>query len=224
MNERNIELYEKMSRLQWLMHKHHLRTHAECGPMADPTRGQGRIFAVLKMKDGISTKDLSYLLGIRVSSLNELLAKMEKSGYITREASETDKRVMLVKLTEKGISEQQEEWNPDAIFACLSESEQAAFSDYLDRIISAIETELGDEANDDERNWWMRGGRERIGDEMFERLATMRRGGFANEEGFDPHLFGGQHGHGGFPHDGGFRGRPTPPPRHPNVPHKPEDK
>lgn len=196
MNERNTELYEKLSRLQWLMHKSHLRTYAESGPMADPTRGQGRIFAVLKMQDGVSTKDLSYLLGIRISSLNELLQKMEKSGYITREPSEADKRVILIKLTEKGKMEEQQEWNPDTIFSCLSDDEQRSFADYLDRVIAAIETGLGEAVDDGARDWWARGGRERMGDEMFERLASMRRGGF------DPRQFGGMHGFGGFPHGG----------------------
>ncbi len=158
MNEMNNELFEKLSRLQWLRHKLHMRDHLEGGPMADTTRGQGRILAILKMQDGISTKDLSYLLGIRISSLNELLAKMEKSGYITREPSEADKRVMLVKLTQKGKNEQQQEWNPDDIFACLSEEEQKAFADYLDRIIAAIEIKIGVEVDDEERDWWTRGG------------------------------------------------------------------
>lgn len=200
MNQLNTELYKKLSRLQWLMRKQHIRTHAESGPMADPTRGQGRILALLKLQDSISTKDLSYLLGIRVSSLNELLAKMEKSSYITREPSEVDKRVMLVKLTEKGKSEQQEEWNPSTIFDCLSEDEQNAFSNYLDRVIASIEAQLGEEADEDERNWWKHGGRKRMGDEKFERLAPMGRGGFAHGEEFNHHQCGGRD---GFPHGGG---------------------
>lgn len=207
MNEMDIQLYEKLSRLQWLMHKHHLRTHTENGPMADPTRGQGRIFALLKMQDGISTKDLSFVLGIRVSSLNELLAKMEKNGYITREPSEADKRVMLVKLTEKGKNEEQREWNPAAIFTCLSEEEQKAFSDYLDRVIASLEGEMGEEADQEERDLWMRDGRKRMGEEMFERFASMHRGGFGFRDGFDPRQFGGRHGFGGFPHGGGLKGR-----------------
>lgn len=94
----NTELYEEMSRLQWLLQKQHLKTHAAVGPMADTSRGQGRILAFLRIKDAISTKDLSYMLDIRISSLNELLAKLEKAEYITREPSETDKRVMLIYL------------------------------------------------------------------------------------------------------------------------------
>ena len=196
MNEQYTELYEKMMRLHWLLHKSHLRSHAANGPMANPTRGQGRILALLKMQDGISTKDLSYLLGIRVSSLNELLAKMEKNGYIIREASESDKRVMLVKLTEKGKSKQQQEENLGDIFACLLAEEQKNLSDYLDRVIATLEAEIGDESDEDERNWWQHSGRERLGDEMFERLASMRHGMFRHMGGFDPHT-----GFGDFPHN-----------------------
>lgn len=217
MNEMNMELYGKFAKLQWLLHKHHMRTHAQNGPMANPTRGQGRIFALLKMQDGISTKDLSYLLGIRVSSLNELLAKMEKNGYIMREASEADRRIMLVKLTDKGKNEQQEEWNPGGIFTCLSEEEQKLFADYLDRVIISIQSEIGEEADEEEHNW-----RERFGGEMFERFASMRHGGFPHEDGFDPHR-GGPHGFGGFPHGGGFRGRPGKPPKSPQKPNESED-
>ena len=159
----NNELYEKLTRLQWLLHKQQLRCMAEKGPMADTTRGQGRILAMLKMRDGISTKDMSYLLGVRVSSLNELLSKLEKSGYITREPSEQDKRVMLVKLTDKGRNVQQpESIDFNDIFACLSEEEQETLGEYLDRIIAALHTSVGD----DEEDWLekMASLRERLGD------------------------------------------------------------
>jgi len=140
----NDELYEKLSRLQWLLHKQQIRRWADGGPMADTTRGQGRILAVLKLKDGISTKDLAYLLGVHVSSLNGLLSKLEKSGLIAREPFEQDKRVMLVKLTEKGKSlEEPGPLDLGDIFGCLSSEEQATFGEYLDRVIAALAEKLG---------------------------------------------------------------------------------
>jgi len=140
------ELYKKLTKLQWLMHRQQMRGWVVRGPLADTTRGQGRILAVLKLRDGISTRDLSYLLGIRVSSLNELLMKMEKGGYVTREPSEQDKRIMLVRLTEKGRNEQQpKQFAFDDIFLCLSEEEQEAFGEYLDRIIDEIQKNIGDD-------------------------------------------------------------------------------
>jgi len=195
----NNELYEKLTRLQWLLQRQQIRSWAENGPFADTTRGQGRILALLKMRDGISTKDLSYLLEVRISSLNELLSKLEKAGYITREPSEQDRRVMLVKLTEKGRNEQQ----PDPvdygdIFSCLSEEEQNQFGAYLDRILKALQESVGD----DEEEWFERIAslRDRLGD-----MGDMR--GFFGRHGRD--FFGGR----SFPHDlrkgfrrGGFPG------------------
>lgn len=215
MSERFADLYEKLGNLQWLLHKNHLRTHAQDGPIADPTRGQGRIFAVLKLQDGISTKDLSYLLGIRVSSLNELLAKMEKGGYIKRDPSESDRRVMLVKLTEEGKAQQQKEWNPDDFFACLSEDEQENFAKYLDKLIAAHIADFKENTDDDMRQWWNRGGRERMGDELFERLRSRAGGppfwgGFGSRDDFGPG--GREQDPFGRPHE-----------RHAPPPHKPDD-
>lgn len=168
MNEKNIELYEKLSKLRWLLRKRRLRDYATDGPMADPTHGQGRILALLKMQDNLSTKDLSYLLGIRVSSLNEQLAKLEKSGYITREAYEADKRIMLVKLTAKGKTEKHKKKDYSDIFNCLSDDEQNNLGQYLDRMAAALENEIGLLQEDETEN--LQAIRSRIGNEMFRRL------------------------------------------------------
>lgn len=180
-------LYEKMTQLQWLLHKHQMRGWAHGGPMADPTRGQGRILAFLRLRDGISTKDLSYLLGMGISSLNEMLAKLEKAGYITREPSEQDKRIMLVNLTEKGKAEEQSD-APDMgdVFACLTEEEQKILGDYLDRIIAAMEkffSENGDVTFDRKR-------------EAFERFGY----DFRPQMGRNPHRFFFGHGEAHGPH------------------------
>lgn len=100
----SIDNFINFSHLQWLLHN-----YVQHGPMADPTRGQGRMLTMLQLQDGISTKDLSYLLGIRIASLNELLSKLEKTGYVTREPSEIDKRVMIICLTDKGRNEKREQ-------------------------------------------------------------------------------------------------------------------
>lgn len=202
--EMNIDLYEKLRRMQWLLHKQHLKTHAAGGPMADTSRGQGRIIAALKMKDGISTKDLSYLLGIRVSSLNELLAKLEKSEYITREASETDKRIMLIHLTDKGREEEEKSQDVTGVFACLNTEEQAAFGGYLDRIIATLEAELGTEDEREELFDWMSAAKARMGEEQFEQLVSMH-GGMNNMGGG----FGAGHFRGGFPGFGPGRQDPS---------------
>jgi DNA-binding MarR family transcriptional regulator len=202
----NYELYEKLSRIQWLLHKQHIRGYALGGPMADTTRGQGRILAVLKLKDAISTKDLSYLLGVRVSSLNGLLSKLEKSGHVTREPSEQDKRVMLVKLTEKGRSlEEPGTVDHGDIFACLSDDEQRTFGEYLDRVIAALTEKLG--YDDDEELERAAAWREHFAEMMgnhWGRLDIFRRmfGGFGRfpHGEMDPRR---HHEHDGFGHHEG---------------------
>jgi DNA-binding MarR family transcriptional regulator len=152
-----LELTDKLMRLQWLMHKKRRMMRMAEGPMGDTTRGQGRLLALLKIKDGISTRDLSYLLGARVSSMNELLAKMEKSGYIMREASEDDKRVMLIRLTEKGRDQQVPRHAAiGGLFNCLSAEEQDVLGGYLDRITDALEEEIGPGDEDGRAADWMR--------------------------------------------------------------------
>lgn len=167
------ELFEKVMRLQWLLQRQHLKTHGERVPFSDPTRGQGRVLALLKMQSEISTKDLSYLLNIRQQSLSELLGKLEKAEYITRTPLESDRRVMMVKLTDKGKEARQE--NPDFsnLFDCLSSDEKATFENYLDRIIANVEANLGVDDRDD-TGQWMEQARSRMGDEAFEHLMAMR--------------------------------------------------
>ncbi len=141
--------------------------------------------AFLRLHDGIGTKDLSYLLGMAISSLNEMLAKLEKSGYITREPSEQDKRVILIKLTEKGSSEKESDTPAiDDIFVSLSEEEQKNLGDYLDRIIAAMEkrfSESGDETFEHKR-------------EAFERFGYDSHGGVGKN--ISNHFFGRVEAHG----------------------------
>ncbi|TQS82724.1 MarR family winged helix-turn-helix transcriptional regulator [Candidatus Methanomassiliicoccus intestinalis] len=176
MDDMYLEVYEKLTRLQWSLHKQQMFAHAEYGPFADTSRGQGRVLAILKIKPEISTKDLAYLLGIRQQSLNELLNKLEKKEYIERIPCEDDKRILLIHLTEKGENAQQTDVDYSEMFACLSEEELRTFENYLDRIIESIESKIGDDDHD-EMKMWMENARERIGPEDFDRLMRMRHGG-----------------------------------------------
>ena len=137
-------LNEKLKMLQYLQRKLHIRTRMENGLISDTGQGQGRILALLKMRDGISIKEISFLLGLSPSSMSEMLSKLEKSGYIIREQDTTDKRITIVKLTEKGKKEEQAKtFKPDDIFDCLDKEEQTTFGEYLDKINGSIKATLG---------------------------------------------------------------------------------
>lgn len=149
MNENTTNLGQQFICMTRLLHRYHHRNLREYGPMGNPLRGQGRILMLLKMRPEISQKDLSFLLDMRPQSLGEVLSKLEKNGYITRSQSETDKRVMDIKLTEEGAKAAASQIDDQGfnLFNCLSENEQNTLSGYLDRIISAMKEELGDEQN-----------------------------------------------------------------------------
>ena len=179
MNDMYTATYEKLYTLQWLMKRRQMFSQAESGRFADSTRGQGRILAMLKIQPEIATKDLAYLLGIRQQSLNELLKKLEKNSYVERRPSEKDRRVMVVHLTEKGKEAQEPEENYQEFLGCLSPEELQQFGEYLDRIIAAFRME-GRSEDEDTVADWMDKARERMGDEQFEQLISMRERAFGS--------------------------------------------
>jgi DNA-binding MarR family transcriptional regulator len=213
MDEKKSELYEKLSRVHWLLGRQRLRGYMERGPLADTSRGQGRVLAILKMRPEISARDLSYLLGIRPQSLNELLMKLEKNGYITRAQSEEDKRSVIVSLTDKGRDAKQDGApGYGDILECLTADEQTTLDGYLERISAALEEKLG--VGEDKPEFdWVRSAKEHI-DENFEKLRQIKREGRA----FDMHVFPGYRfgfGFGPVP--------PAPPNGPPHPPHGPSD-
>ncbi len=103
--------------------------------------GQRRILALLRLKSPVSQKELLDVCGIRPASLSELLNKMENAGYISREKDETDKRSVLVSLTDAG-RKAADEWEADSsgdgsgIFDCLTGEEKNQLSAILHKLIS----------------------------------------------------------------------------------------
>jgi DNA-binding MarR family transcriptional regulator len=150
MNKENIDLFGQFARITELLHRHQHWSHRRHGPAGDPHRGQGRVMALLKVQPEISQKDLSYLLDIRPQSLGELLAKLERGGFIERTPSETDRRGMDIKLTEAGKQAAERPAVGDDIFACLNANEQATLSDYLAKIIEELEQALAGRDEDTE--------------------------------------------------------------------------
>lgn len=149
MSKIKVAIGEQLQQLQLLMHRTSLHNFMGNGKTHNPYRGQGRVLAILKMKPEISQRELSYLLNMSKQSIAELLAKLEKSGYITREPSEEDKRISIIKLTEEGMkaADDVEDSTSETskILDCLNDEELAAFSEYLRRITKRYEEQFPDE-------------------------------------------------------------------------------
>lgn len=91
---------------------------------------------------------------MRPQSLGELLSKLENQGFITRTPSEKDRRVMVVRLTSKGMDEinkiEQEEDPTNKIFDILEKEEKSILSDILTKITNELERTI---KNDDNINF-----------------------------------------------------------------------
>lgn len=140
MREMNGTVTQQLQQLQTLMHRMAFHGFTVDGKAArNPYRGQGRVLSLLKRKPEISQKELTTLLDMSKQSLAELLAKLEKSGYISREPSQADKRSITVRLLEEGkrAAEEMDERDMEVfqIFDCLEDTELEQFGGYLERII-----------------------------------------------------------------------------------------
>lgn len=116
----------------------------------DPQQGQGRILSTLFRMKSISQRELGRLLSIRPQSLGELLQKLEANGYIRRHRSETDKRSLIVELTERGEVFQMFKPDYDEMFVDLSTRDKATLKRCLERISERLTELIERETEDDE--------------------------------------------------------------------------
>lgn len=73
------------------------------GVKVTPT--QTGILFLLKRKNGMTMTELSQVLAADNSTMTGLVDRLEKSGFVVREASPTDRRALLVRITQEGIDE-----------------------------------------------------------------------------------------------------------------------
>lgn len=128
------DFHEKLMSLIRSVRYYQMSISRHTDPLQDPNRGQGRILAMLKIQDNMTSKDLGYLLGIRQQSLNESLKRLEKEGCIVRKPDPQDHRIMRIHLTEKGRQVKQNQNKNDDVLANFSDEELKRFGSYLDRL------------------------------------------------------------------------------------------
>lgn len=108
---------------------------------------QGRILFVLWQKDGVPMSELSRQTGLATTSLTSMIDRMEESGLVRRERTVTDRRKVLIYLTDEArllegdYNEVSDEMN--AIFyEGFSETEAEQLDDCLNRVLANIEAHL----------------------------------------------------------------------------------
>ena len=187
-------LVHKTGRLGMLMHRYYAVTAHANGRVGDPSRGQGRVLALLKAKPRTTQRELSYLLDMRPQSLSELLGKLEEKGLVSREKSDQDARVTIVTLTDAGAAAAPDldaEVGEGCPLSCLTDEERATFETCVDKVTAELErrlVELGVDPNERPRHprgrgegqdggFGGRGRGERFGDEEERGFGRGGRGG-----------------------------------------------
>jgi len=66
---------------------------------------QAGILFLLKQSNGRTMSDLSQLISVDNSTLTGLVDRLEKAGFVFRQASPTDRRALLIHVTPEGIAE-----------------------------------------------------------------------------------------------------------------------
>lgn len=138
----NHLLFYKFSMINEILDKRIKKQNPE---MKSITKGQGRLIALLKRKDKISTKELSEILNISVTSLNETLNKLEQKNFIKKVPSQKDKRVLLIELTEEGRNLKFKYPEDIDIFNTLNDKEKEILNDYLNRVILELHDKFMEE-------------------------------------------------------------------------------
>lgn len=67
------------------------------------TSAEFRLLRFLKSQTAINAKELSFQVGVSQGRITQILTTLEKKGYITRELDFSDRRNILIKLTEEAI-------------------------------------------------------------------------------------------------------------------------
>jgi DNA-binding MarR family transcriptional regulator len=90
--------------------------------------------------DKVWQKDVAGDEGINASSASEMVSKLVEDGYLIRESDETDKRAVVLKLTEKGAARAEElragrEAALTELFAKLTDQEKETLANLLDKLL-----------------------------------------------------------------------------------------
>ncbi len=105
---------------------------------------QGRILYVLWQKDGLTISQISAQTSLANTTLTSMLDRMEQSGLIARTPSPTDRRAMLIRLTDKArslredydrISQQMNE----LYYLGFTEEEVRQLEGYLQRVLDNLQ-------------------------------------------------------------------------------------
>lgn len=86
---------------------------------------QGGILFLLKQQNGRTMSELSQLVGVDNSTLTGLVDRLERAGFVTRRMSATDRRSLLIDITDEG---RQEAERAKAVIRAVNEEIKEGFT------------------------------------------------------------------------------------------------
>ena len=105
---------------------------------------QGRILYILWQKDGLTISQISAQTSLANTTLTSMLDRLEQSGLIVRSPSPTDRRALLIHLTDKAKSLQQDydrisQQMNELYYLGFTDAEILQFEGYLTRILNNLQ-------------------------------------------------------------------------------------
>lgn len=105
---------------------------------------QGRILYVLWQQDSIPIREISEKTGLAVTSLTSMLDRMEAADLLRRTAAPSDRRKILIELTDKAKALRPEydavsEKMGEILYQGFSDDEIAEAERYLSRMMNNLE-------------------------------------------------------------------------------------
>ena len=121
---------------------HYLHHHWGCGRAS-----QMRALHILEDCGEMTQRELQDRMGIQQGSLSELVKKLDEQSFITRTCSPTDRRQLLIRITEPGRQQSQllrERRNREAmeLAGALSEEEQQELRVLLSKLLNSWQGHL----------------------------------------------------------------------------------
>ena len=100
-------------------------------------RGQALILSILAGREELSQRELQQMLGVQPGSMSEIVSKLEKKGFLTRERGE-DRRGNLLRITDEGRAALPEKVGDedDDLFAALTDDERATLAKLLRALLA----------------------------------------------------------------------------------------
>ena len=105
---------------------------------------QGRILYVLWQGDGLTISQLSAQTSLANTTLTSMLDRKEQSGLIVRNPSPTDRRALLIRLTDKARALREDydrisQRMNDLYYLGFTEDEVRQLESYLQRILNNLQ-------------------------------------------------------------------------------------